>query len=238
MLYCIRCLLPEETPSNEGISRPIRTIIPEGTLVNATPQHAVSAGNVETSQRITDVVLRSLASALPDLIPASSAGSMSNFTFGGITEEQSFAYYETIPGGSGGSPNIPGEDGIQTHMTNTLNTPAEAIETDFPILIRNFSIRENSGGDGAQPGGNGLIREIEFLTDLKASIVGDRRIKGALGLNGGEDGLPAQDTYITVDGEENTLAGSAQLHIKKGERLRIETPGGGGWGTKVKEEID
>ncbi len=238
VLYCIRCLLPKETPSNEGVSRPITTVLPKESLVNATPQHAVSAGNVETSQRITDVILRSLAQALPDRIPASSAGSMSNFTFGGVFDGQPFAYYETIPGGSGGSPSIPGEDGIQTHMTNTLNTPTEALETEFPVRVRNFSIRKQSGGLGAQPGGNGLIREIEFLTNLDATIVGDRRKKGALGLNSGGDGLPARDTHINIEGQEHILESPIQINIKKGERIRIETPGGGGWSPINEEMID
>ena len=236
VLYCIRCLLPQDTPSNEGVSRPIETIIPEESLVNATAQHAVSAGNVETSQRITDVILRSLSIALPNIIPASSAGTMSNFTFGSASGKQPFAYYETIPGGSGGGPNSPGENGIQTHMTNTLNTPTEAIETEFPVRVRNFSVRSSSGGLGEQQGGNGLVREIEFLTNMVASIVGDRRKKGALGLRGGSDGIPAQNTYIDPDGEETKLEGSVQLSVQKGDRLRIETPGGGGWGKKG--EID
>ena len=133
-------------------------------------------------------------------------------------------------------PNSPGENGIQTHMTNTLNTPTEAIETEFPVRVRNFSVRSSSGGLGEQQGGNGLVREIEFLTNMVASIVGDRRKKGALGLRGGSDGIPAQNTYIDPDGEETKLEGSVQLSVQKGDRLRIETPGGGGWGKKG--EID
>lgn len=229
--YCIRCLLPGDTPSNEGGFRPIRFVLPAGSLVNARPQRAVSAGNVETSQRITDVVLRALAGAMPGKIPAASAGTMSNFTYGGIDDAgRAFAYYETIPGGAGGGPARPGVSGIQTHMTNTANTPVEAIEAVHPIRIRRFSLREGSGGDGRNRGGDGVVKEVEFLVDADVAIIGDRRVVGPYALAGGEPGQPARNTLILPGGDEQTLPGYVQLHVRKGGSVRIETPGGGGWG--------
>ncbi|GAB4326442.1 MAG: hydantoinase B/oxoprolinase family protein [Dehalococcoidia bacterium] len=232
VVYCVRCLLPGDAPSNEGGFRPIRFVLPEGTLVNARPQHAVSAGNVETSQRITDVVLRALADALPGRIPAASAGTMSNFTYGGVDAEgRPFAYYETIPGGAGGGPSRHGASGIQTHMTNTANTPVEAIETVHPVRIRRFSLRAGSGGDGHHRGGDGVVKDVEFLEDADVAIIGDRRTVGPYGLAGGEPGRPARNAVITSGGEERGLPGYAQLHVRAGDVVRIETPGGGGWGT-------
>ena len=229
--YCIRCLLPAAAPSNEGVFRPIRVTLPEGSLVNARPQRAVSAGNVETSQRITDVVLAALALALPQRVPAASAGTMSNFTFGGVRPDgEPFAYYETIPGGAGAGPLRAGESGIQTHMTNTANTPVEAIESSFPVRVRRFELRESSGGAGANRGGDGVVREVEFLAVAEVSLIGDRRLVGPPGARGGEAAAPAENALLRADGERHALPGMAQAKVGDGDRVEIRTPGGGGWG--------
>lgn len=230
LAYCVRCLLPGDAPSNEGNFRPLRAVLPERSLVNAGPQRAVSAGNVETSQRITDVALRALAQALPGRVPAASAGSMSNFTFGGRRADGSaFAYYETIPGGAGAGPGGPGASGIQTHMTNTANTPVEAVEAAFPVRTWRFELREGSGGDGLHGGGDGAVKEVEFLVDADVAVVADRRRVGPPGLEGGQAGQPGEETLVMGSGEEVALPGTFQRRLLAGQRLRIETPGGGGW---------
>ena len=231
--YCIRCLLPADAPSNEGGFRPIRVTLPGGSLVNARPQHAVSAGNVETSQRITDVVLAALAQALPQRVPAASAGTMSNFTFGGVRPDgEPFAYYETIPGGAGAGPRRAGESGIQTHMTNTANTPVEAIESSFPVRVRRFELRESSGGAGANRGGDGVVREVEFLAAAEVSLIGDRRLVSPPGAHGGEAAASAENVLLRADGERQALPGMAQAKVGDGDRVEIRTPGGGGWGRR------
>lgn len=231
--YCLRCLMPPHAPSNSGYFRPLRFILPEGSVVNARPQHAVSAGNVETSQRITDVVLAALQQAAPDRIPAASAGTMSNFTYGGYREDGTpFASYETIPGGAGGGPGGTGEPGIQTHMTNTANTPVEALERSHPIRVRRFELRDGSGGVGRHPGGDGVVKEVEFLAPATVSIVGDRRHSGPPGANGGEPGREGRDVHVAGSGDESHLASPAQISVRAGDRIRIETPGGGGWGDR------
>jgi N-methylhydantoinase B len=223
--------LPGDSPSNEGIFRPLTFVLPEGSVVNATPQGAVSAGNVETSQRITDVVLRALAQAMPHRIPAASAGTMSNFSFGGLRADgPRFAYYETIPGGAGGGPSGPGESGVQTHMTNTGNTPAEELETTLPLRIWRFSLRSGSGGEGRHPGGDGTVKEVEFLTPTNVSIISDRRRTRPYGLEAGGSALPGANALIE-DGIVSPLPGKVNLRVPAHGRIRIETPGGGGWGT-------
>ncbi len=230
--YVVRCLVSGDAPSNEGCFRPIVTVLPEGSIVNARPGRAVSAGNVETSQRITDVCLRALAQALPARIPASSAGSMSNLTWGGRRDDGSpFAYYETIPGGAGGGPAQAGASGIQTHMTNTANTPVEAVEPVMPVRIWRFSLRTDSVGSGRHPGGDGVVKEVEFLTPADVTVVADRRRIGPPGLAGGESGATGENTVITETGAE-PLPGTFQRRFARGERLRIETSAGGGWGRK------
>ena len=229
--YCVRCLLPADAPSNEGGFRPIRFILPEASIVNARPQRAVSAGNVETSQRITDVVLAAFAQALPDRIPAASAGTMSNFTFGGVRPDgEPFAYYETVPGGAGAGPGGDGESGVQTHMTNTANTPAESIESAFPVRVRRFELRDGSGGDGLHRGGDGVVREIEFLAGADVSLIGDRRAVGPPGAMGGEAGSHAENARIRAGGAREPLEGQQQLRAGSGDRIEVRTPGGGGWG--------
>ncbi|MGK2966873.1 MAG: hydantoinase B/oxoprolinase family protein [Tepidiformaceae bacterium] len=230
--YCVRCLLPDDAPSNEGGFRPIRLVLPPNSIVNADPPHAVSAGNVETSQRIGDVVFRALAMALPGRIPAASSGSMNNFTFGGTRPDGSpFAYYETIPGGSGGGPAHRGESGIQTHMTNTANTPVEALETVFPIRVHRFDLRDDSGGAGLHAGGDGVVKEVEFLVDAGITVISERRQVQPYGLEGGSGARTGANSLVHPDGEVEPIPAKVERRIAAGTRVRIETPGGGGWGT-------
>jgi len=230
--YVFRCLLVEDVPAAAGLMRPIQVIAPEGTIVNARAPAAVAGGNVETSQRIVDVVLRALAQAIPDRIPAAASGTMNNLTIGGIEPRtaEPFAYYETIAGGMGARPGKPGVSGVHTHMTNSLNTPAEALEYAYPLRVLRYSLRPNSGGEGKFHGGNGIIREIEVLTDCEVTLLADRRSRGPWGLNGGIDGAPGLTTVMRVDGSVKTMPGKFSTRLWKGERIRIETPGGGGWG--------
>src|SRR5580704_9761358 len=186
--YVFRCLVREDIPYTAGVMRPLEVIAPAHSVVNADPPAAMAAGNVETSQRITDVVLGALAQAAPELIPAASSGTMNNITFGGMDHfrRRAFAYYETIAGGMGASPLGDGHSATHTHMTNTLNTPAEAFEHQFPVRIRGYRIRSGSGGAGKHRGGDGIIREFEFLTPADVTILSDRRLRGPYGLFGGE----------------------------------------------------
>jgi N-methylhydantoinase B len=230
--YVFRCLLAEDVPATAGLMRPIHIIAPEGTIVNARPPAAVAGGNVETSQRIVDVLLRALAQAIPDRIPAAASGTMNNLTIGGIDPStgEPFAYYETITGGMGARPTKPGVSGVHTHMTNSLNTPAEALEYAYPLRVRRYSIRPGSGGAGKQRGGDGIIREIEVLTDCEVTLLSDRRTHGPWGLAGGKPGSPGKTGIIRHGGAIEQMPGKFSTRLRKGERIRIETPGGGGWG--------
>lgn len=229
--YCIRCLLPRGAPANEGSAWPITILLPEGSLVHARSGRAVSAGNVETSQRITDVVLAALRQLLPRTIPAASAGTMSNLTFGGRGPGGApFAYYETIPGGAGAGPSRDGLSGVQTHMTNTANTPVEAIESGFPVRIRRFELREGSGGRGVHRGGDGVVKEVEFIVDANFALIANRYITAPQGVDGGEDALHGQAAIVSQDGTERNLPPLSHGRMHAGATLRIETPGGGGWG--------
>lgn len=214
-----------EYPINQGCFRPIEIITKPGTIVSATYPSAVAAGNVETSQRIVDTLLGALSQAFPDLIPSASCGTMNNIAIG----NEKFAYYETIGGGMGGRPGKEGLSGVHTHMTNTLNTPVEALEHDYPIRIERYAIRENSGGKGKYRGGNGLIREYTFLEACTVTILSERRKTSPYGLFGGEPGKKGENLLIR---EENKifLPGKINLQVKKGDRIIIMTPGGGGWG--------
>jgi N-methylhydantoinase B len=230
--YVFRCLLREDVPATAGLMRPIHVIAPPGTVVNARPPAAVAGGNVETSQRIVDVLLRALAQAVPDRIPAAASGTMNNLTIGGIDPRtgEPFAYYETIAGGMGARPGKPGVSGVHTHMTNSLNTPAEALEYAYPLRVRQYSLRPNSGGKGQYPGGDGIVREIEVLTDAEVTLLAERRICGPWGLSGGKDGVPGKAFVVHQDGSTEELPGKFNVRLRKGERIRIESPGGGGWG--------
>jgi N-methylhydantoinase B len=230
--YVFRCLLAEDVPATAGLMRSIRVIAPEGTVVNARPPAAVAAGNVETSQRTVDVLLRALAHAVPDRIPAAASGTMNNLTIGGIDPRtgQPFAYYETIAGGMGACPDHDGVSGVHTHMTNSLNTPAEALEYAYPLRVRQYSLRPRSGGEGEYRGGDGIVREIEVLADAEVTLLADRRTRGPWGLEGGGEGAPGHTTILRHDGSTEELPGKFNTRLRKGERIRIETPGGGGFG--------
>ena len=216
--------------------RPVQLIAPEGSVVNARPPAAVAGGNVETSQRIVDVLLRALAQALPDRIPAASSGTMNNLTIGGIDPRSRtgapFAYYETIAGGSGAGPKHDGVSGVHTHMTNSLNTPAEALEYAYPFRVTQYSLRPGSGGEGEHLGGDGIIREIEVLTDATVTLLSDRRKSRPYGLAGGGEGAPGRTVVVRSDGSREELPGKSSTRLAPGERVRVETPGGGGWGRR------
>jgi N-methylhydantoinase B len=230
--YVFRCLLREDVPATSGLMRSIRVIAPLGTVVNAKPPAAVAGGNVETSQRMVDVLLKALAQAIPDRIPAAAAGTMNNLTIGGIDPRsgEPFAYYETIAGGMGARSTKNGVSGVHTHMTNSLNTPAEALEYAYPIRLRQYSLRSKSGGTGLHRGGDGIVREIEVLTDAQVTLLADRRSRGPYGLAGGVDGASGRTLIIRRDGSAEEIPGKISVRLRSGERVRIESPGGGGWG--------
>jgi N-methylhydantoinase B len=229
--YVVRCLIDEDVPMNAGCFAPVSVVAPANSLVNAGPPAAVAAGNVETSQRITDVVLGALAQALPGQIPAASQGTMNNLTMGGLRSDgRPFAYYETIGGGMGASGAGDGLSGVQVHMTNTLNTPVEALEIAFPFRVRRYGLRAESGGAGQQRGGAGIVREYELLADATVTMISERRAIAPWGLAGGDAGQPGRNTLIHADGTEEALLSKFTRRLHPGERLRVETPGGGGWG--------
>jgi N-methylhydantoinase B/oxoprolinase/acetone carboxylase alpha subunit len=233
-MYCFRCLIQADVPYNAGLLRPVRIIAPERSVVNAGLPAAMAAGNVETSQRITDTILGALAKAAPDRIPAASSGTMNNLSFGGwdSLRRRPFAYYETIAGGMGASGHGPGRSATHTHMTNSWNTPVEAFEHQYPARVRTYKIREGSGGAGKYCGGDGIVRELEFLEDADVTILSDRRARGPWGLAGGEPGAPGRNQLI--QGEQTTvLPAKVRLALRAGDRLRLESPGGGGWGPKA-----
>jgi N-methylhydantoinase B/oxoprolinase/acetone carboxylase alpha subunit len=229
--YVFRCLVREDIPYTAGVMRPLEVNAPVGSVVNAQPPAAMAAGNVETSQRITDVVLGALAQAAPELIPAASSGTMNNITFGGMDRlrKRAFAYYETIAGGMGASAISDGSSATHTHMTNSWNTPVEAFEHQYPLRIRGYRIRSGSGGAGRHRGGDGIIREFEFLTPADVTILADRRSRGPYGLAGGAAGAPGKNTLLK--GKRAILIpGKARFEVEAGDVLRIESPGGGGYG--------
>lgn len=230
--YVMKCMAAGETPSNEGLMRPITLVAPPGTIVNAQPPAAVAGGNVETSQRIVDVLFRALARAAPKRVPAASSGSMSNLTVGGYDRFRGrhFSYYETIAGGAGAAAGHPGASGIHTHMTNTLNTPIEALEAYYPMRVTEYRIRRSSSGAGKFAGGEGLVREIECLVEANVSLLAERRKIAPWGLHGGGAGACGADYLVSAAGRKRRLAAKANALLEPGERIRIETPGGGGWG--------
>ena len=230
--YVFRCLLADDVPATAGLMLPIHVIAPPGTIVNARPPAAVAGGNVETSQRIVDVLLRALSEAIPGRVPAAAAGTMNNLTIGGVDPRtgRPFAYYETIAGGMGARPTKAGVSGVHTHMTNSLNTPAEALEFAYPLRVRRYSLRPGSGGAGKHHGGDGIIREIEVLTDCEVTLLADRRSRAPWGLSGGGDGTAGSTTLSRHDGSLETMPGKFSTRLRSGERIRIESPGGGGWG--------
>ncbi len=235
--YVLRCLLGDGTPATAGILRPLTLIAPAGSIVDARAPAPVAGGNVETSQRIVDALLRAFAQAAPGRVPAASAGTMSNLTIGGIDPRtgEHFTYYETAAGGMGARPGIDGISGVQTHMTNSLNTPVEALEYAYPFRVRRYAYRDGSGGIGQFRGGDGLIREVELLVDSRVTLLADRRKFRPYGLQGGEDGARGR-AWVTESagsgGAERELPGKCSQKLPGGSFLRLETPGGGGWGPK------
>jgi N-methylhydantoinase B/oxoprolinase/acetone carboxylase alpha subunit len=227
VLYCFRALLDPECPENVGLERPIKLIAPAGTIVNARFPRAVAGGNVETSQRIVDTVLGALAKALPGETPAASQGTMNNLAIGGA----SWAYYETLAGGEGASRGHHGVSGVHTHMTNTQNTPIEVLEQTYPLVVERTSLRRGSGGEGRFRGGDGVVRELRLLEKADATLLADRRKRGPWGLEGGSEGARGKDTVLRASGKLESLPSKARVELHPGDRLTIETPGGGGFGT-------
>lgn len=231
--YVLRCLLSEDVPATAGILRPLTLKLEPGTVLDATPPAAVAGGNVEMSQRTVDVLLRALAKAAPHRVPAASAGTMSNLTIGGIDPRSgaAFTYYETTAGGMGAGPHQDGLSGVQTHMTNSLNTPIEALEFAYPLRMKSYGYRRSSGGAGEHRGGDGLIKELEILSDAQVTLLADRRKFRPYGLQGGEEGSPGH-TLLIEPGAMTAieLPGKTSQRLKHGSLLRLESPGGGGWG--------
>ena len=219
--YLFRCLMPDQTPACAGAFRPIELVIPEGCLLNARHPAAVAAGNVETSTRVVDVVMGALAQAWPQGVAAASHGSMNNLAMG----SDDWDYYETMGGGMGASARGPGLDGVQTHMTNTLNTPIEVLESHYPVRLVRYALRRGSGGRGRHRGGDGLIREFEFLAPAQFTLLTERRRHAPWGLAGGASGLPGRNWL-----DDQPLPPKCHRRVKPGQRLRVETPGGGGYG--------
>jgi N-methylhydantoinase B len=233
--YVLRCLLAEDAPATAGILRPLTLTTIPGSIVDARPPAPVAGGNVETSQRIVDVLLRALAEAVPSRVPAASAGTMSNLTIGGIDPRtgEPFTYYETAAGGMGARPTLDGISGVQTHMTNSLNTPIEALEYAYPFRVRRYAYRYGSGGAGQFRGGDGLVRELELLSDAQVTLLADRRRTRPYGLQGGEEGAPGRFSITeAATGVETDLPGKCSRRVTAESILHLETPGGGGWGAK------
>jgi N-methylhydantoinase B len=235
--YVLRCvaeaILGTSLPAGGGGLASVAIVTPPGTVVNALPPAAVAAGNVETSQRIVDTVFRALASALPNLVPACSSGTMNNFTVGGVDPAtgEPFAYYETVAGGMGANRERNGLSGVHTHMTNSLNTPVEALEHAIPVRVRHYSLRRGSGGDGDRRGGDGLRRDIELLTKASICVLSERRRFAPCGAAGGEAGARGEN-WLRRDGEWTELPGKFTAVAQPGDTVSIRTPGGGGWGSE------
>lgn len=229
--YVFRCVLGLDIPANGGCMAPIHVLAPPGSLVNARSPGAVAAGNVETSQRIVDVILGALAQVRPDLVPAASQGTMNNVTIGGWDPKhhRPYAYYETLGGGMGARPGKPGASAIHSHMTNTQNTPIEALEYAYPLRVRRYGVREGSGGAGRYRGGDGLCREIEMLAPARVTLLSDRRTFPPYGLAGGEPGQLGRNR-LRRGSRTIALPGKTSVDLRAGDILVIETPGGGGYG--------
>lgn len=230
--YVFRCLLPEDAPATAGLMRPVTVLSERGSIVDAVLPAPVAGGNVETSQRIVDVLLRALAKAMPDRIPAASSGTMNNLTIGGTDHRtgKPYAYYETVAGGMGARPTEDGISGIHTHMTNSLNTPVEALEYAFPFRVHAYGYRENSGGEGLFRGGDGIVREIELLAPGTVTLLTERRKFAPYGLQGGGEGKRGASFHCTAE-QKKELPAKCSISVQAGDRIRIETPGGGGWGS-------
>lgn len=233
VLYVFRSLVTQDIPTNTGCLRPLHVVTMEGTILDAQFPSAVAGGNVEMSQRIVDVVLGALSTAIPEKIPAASQGTMNNVTIGGFDPRKNrpFAYYETIGGGMGATSSFDGESAVHCHMTNTLNTPIEALEYSYPFLVKEYSIRRGTGGSGLHRGGDGIVREIELLSEADVTVLSERRMIPPYGLLGGEPGAVGRNVIIRQDTYAEQR-GKFSATLEKGDRLRVETPGGGGYGKK------
>ena len=231
-IYVARCLMGADVPANEGVAAALTFTIPPDSLLAPRSPHAVSAGNVETSQRIVDTIWGALSQALPDVIPAASQGTMNNLIIGGYDSirNRPFSYYETIGGGSGGGPFGPGADGIQVAMTNTRNTPIEALELAYPLLAKRYELRRASGGTGRHVGGSGIIRELVALVPSVATVITERRLRPPWGSAGGQPGNCGLNKVTRRSGRSQKLPGKTTFSLEAGDRIRIDTPGGGGWG--------
>ena len=231
-LYVLLCVAQYSIPPNHGCMRPLRLVAPERSLVNPRPPHAVSGGNVETSQRVVDVLFGALAKALPERVPAASQGTMNNLLVGGHHPDHDapYVYYETIAGGMGARPQKDGLDAVQTHMTNTMNTPVEALELQFPLRVVRYAVRNGSGGGGQHRGGDGVVREMEFLAPATVTIISERRRFQPYGLQGGQPGQVGENVLVRMGVEEMRLGAKTTVEVQAGDVLRIATPGGGGWG--------
>jgi N-methylhydantoinase B len=224
--YVLRCLLPADIPPNHGCYETLHVIAPKGTLLNPMPPAAVSSGNVETSQRIVDVLLLALQDLFPDQIPAQGQGTMNNLAVGWVDR----TYYETIAGGMGATPQSQGASGVHVHMTNTATTPTEVLENAYPIRVLSTKLRDGSGGAGLYSGGMGVTRELLFLEDAVVSIQSERRHLAPKGIAGGANGSCGKNVLRRLDGTEIPLPGRTTFQARKGETVIIHTPGGGGWG--------
>lgn len=233
--YVVRCLvealLGQALPAGGGEMAALRLVLPHASLVSAVAPASVAAGNVETSQRITDVLFLAFATALPDLVPAQSQGTMNNLTVGGSDPRTGapFAYYETAAGGMGGAPTGPGLSGVHVHMTNSLNTPVEALEHAYPFRVRRYGLRPGTGGEGLHPGGDGLRRDLEVLAHAEVSLLTERRVTRPRGLAGGGDGAAGENVLIR-DEVEKPLPAKVTVRVRPGDIVSLRTPGGGGWG--------
>lgn len=232
--YCVRLLADEDIPVNHGCFQPVEVVTPANSVLDPRFPAAVVLGNTETSQRIVDTVLGALAQALPDAVPAASQGTMNNFTVGGLAGGRQFVYYETLGGGHGGSSGGAGLSGRHCHMSNTLNTPVEALEYSLPMRVRRYHLRDDSGGAGAHRGGDGIVREYELLAPATATINAERRLRPPYGVHGGAPGKCGVNRLIRSERVE-TVSGKHTAQLDAGDRVIIETPGGGGWGVAAKD---
>ena len=237
--FAIKILTDPEIPVNAGTFRSVELKLPEGSFLASQPPAAVCAGNTETTQRIADTVLRVCAQFAPDRIPAASQGTMNSIAIGGRDRRDGrtpggrpYSYYETIGGGQGGRPMGPGDDGIQCNMTNTMNTPVEALEITYPLRVERYELREGSGGNGRHRGGDGLVRAIRVLDhEARVSLQCERRRFAPYGLHGGADGKPGRNAALHGDGSVEEIPGKTSLSLGDGDTIIVETPGGGGWGS-------
>lgn len=233
--YALRAVTDPTIPMNEGCFRPVTVDVPEGTLLNPRRPAPVSGGNVETSTRNADVVLGALAQAAPDRVPAQSGGTMSNVMIGGTREDGStWAFYETNGCGMGARPTMDGIDGIQCHMTNTLNTPIEAIERDYPLRVLRYEFAENTGGAGRYRGGNGLVRALQLTEgNAKLSLLAERHARNPRGAQGGNDGATGLHTLQKTTGTRERVPAKTTMSLQPGDAIFVQTPGGGGYGLRV-----